>query len=165
MVLELNQKECCVLQYGFLQVKMLSSLLVICKTCSLQSYKYSFKSKGCIVAHTQSHGLSLKQRLSLSLRREQTLFFLSPSPQGSLTKTSRHHDNNKTSAVSNSPNKCRQFQHCKINSPCFTQEWKQHGRGLDFSDMDRQNCSSASLLAIWAWMEQETMLQSTKYFP
>lgn len=100
---------------------MLFSLPVVCKTCSLQSYQYSFKSKRGIVANIQPDVASLK-----TLRREQTFFLFSSSLQGSLTKMRRHHNNNKAPVVSS--NICRQFQHCKINSPGFTQKWKRQGR-------------------------------------
>lgn len=100
---------------------MLFSLLAVCKTCSLQSYKYSFKSKEGIVANIQYDVPSLK-----TLRREKTFFLFSSSLQGSLPKMRKHHNNNKAPAVS--PDICGQFQHCKINSPCFTQIRMQQGR-------------------------------------
>lgn len=157
-VLELIWKECCAHQYAFLRVKMLFSLLAVCKTCSLQSYKYSFKSKEGIVANIQYDVPSLK-----TLRREKTFFLFSSSLQGSLPKIRKHHNNNKAPAVS--PEICGQFQHYKTNSPGFTQIRMQQGRDYISVIWTDKTASSASHLTIWAWMEQGNTVWSTKYFP
>lgn len=86
--------------------KMLFSLPIVCKTCSLQSYKYSFNSNRSIVANTQSDVPFLK-----ALRREQTFFIFSSSLQGSLAKMRSHHNNNKAPVVF--PNTCGQFNTAK----------------------------------------------------
>lgn len=52
------------------------SLLAICKTQSLQLYKYPFKSKGGVVANIPTDVPSLK-----NLIREKTLFLFSSSLQ------------------------------------------------------------------------------------